>query len=64
MYRLALIILLCSVGLLKGQQITYGYIDSLSYAQYIAADWDNLIETANIAKKADITFPLFINVGI
>jgi hypothetical protein len=58
MYRLALIILLCSVGLLKGQQITYGYIDSLSYAQYIAGDWDNLIQTANVAKKADITFPL------
>jgi hypothetical protein len=58
MYRLALIILLCSAGLVKGQQITYGYIDSLSYAQYMAGDWDNLIETANIAKKADITFPL------
>jgi hypothetical protein len=58
MCRVALIILLCSAGLLKGQQITYSYIDSLSYAQYMVGDWDNLIETADIAKKADINFPL------
>jgi hypothetical protein len=60
MCRVALMILLCfcCAGLVKGQQITYGYIDSLSYAQYIAGDWDNLIETADIAKKADINFPL------
>jgi hypothetical protein len=58
MCRVALIILLCSAGLLKGQQITYSYIDSLSYAQYMVGDWDNLIETADIAKKGDINFPL------
>jgi hypothetical protein len=60
MYRLAIIIWFClsCVSSVSSQQITYGYFDSLSYAQYVAGDWDHLLQTAEIAKNADISFPL------
>jgi hypothetical protein len=62
MCRLNLFILLIVVyaNSIKAQQITYGYIDSLSYAQYNLGEWDKLLQTAIIAKKVNISFP-FLN---
>lgn len=58
MRRLAFFILILCSSHVKSQQITYSYIDSLSYAQYLAGDWDHLIHTGTVAKNADISFPL------
>ena len=37
-------------------QVSVVSIDSLSYAQFNAGDWDGLIETAELAKKNNIDF--------
>lgn len=41
----------------SGQQIQYTYIDSLSYQQYIAGQWDSLLQTGKLAAKAQIVYP-------
>ena len=60
MYRLILSIVVsfCLINTVKSQQLTYNYIDSLSYQQYIHEQWDSLLQTSNMAKKANIAFPL------
>ena len=60
MYRLILSIVVsfCLINKVKSQQLTYNYIDSLSYQQYIHEQWDSLLQTSNMAKKANIAFPL------
>ncbi len=44
-------------GYVKGQEITYGYIDSLSYQLYLKGHWDSLIITGQLAEKANIIYP-------
>jgi len=60
MYRLIAIIIL-SIGfseIVKSQEITYNYIDSMSYHQYLQGEWDHVLQTGKIAEKSAIYFPL------
>lgn len=40
-----------------GQSINFQQIDSLSYAQYLNGEWDNLLYTGRVAEKLHIVYP-------
>lgn len=42
---------------LKGQEINFNYIDSMSYQYYLNGDWDSLLAIGKLAEKENITFP-------
>jgi hypothetical protein len=43
--------------MLQAQQISYFNIDSLSYHQYINADWNGVLNTAKMAEAEKIVYP-------
>jgi len=55
-----IVVILILIGLnghTNGQQISYSYIDSMSYQYYLHGQWDSLIFTGNCAEKASIIYP-------
>lgn len=42
---------------IKGQQVNFNSIDSLSYQLYLKGAWDSLLQLGKLAEKADIVYP-------
>lgn len=53
---IGVLIIICSVDLYAQNRLTTSMVDSLSYAQYINGDWDNLITLSNRAIKQGIDY--------
>jgi len=51
-----LLIFLIPIVVFSQTKLTFGYVDSISYAQYLASDWKNLLKIGKEAKKTDISF--------
>ena len=51
-----LLLLFCTLLSYANNQVSVESIDSLSYTQFNAGDWDGLIETAELAEKNNIDF--------
>jgi len=57
MHKLIVVIFLCFPVLVHAQEVlTYQYVDSLTYDQYLRGEWDCLIQTGKKALKQGIDF--------
>ena len=56
MRRRLMILLLLSVSMVKGQELSFRQVDTTTYSQYLRGDWKGLIETGKQALENDINY--------